>query len=579
MSNTLTSLFWNTLLTQHIHSRPKPPKKPVISESGVASVNSSQIADTSSSLLDVSANTSVARTPASKEEKPLISHPTPTLLDYATKSYYSAAKSKVASTPAPKSELSGTSQGTPITTKSITTPAVTPIGTSEDGGEALRSMSMLAGLASSRSPSEKPKEQATTTAQGSSPPSLTQQVSTGFMPDQSSDFMAQFREFAKSFQQESRDSPPVLNLTNSSQISALKQAWDQASKTKENKSKLPADQTVTKVKLQSRTVNVVKVKPKQTSGVSTITTDSNSPQTSISTGDKSKGNFTVAGSVSETPASSVKAAPFVQQNVTTPPVWSHGTSFADTASGASKMQENKHRLQGDQREKLTQLAMKTQIAKPTEKKRQQIQQSHSQEASVTNMSKSLGNGLFSPPSSSPQSLHSMHSSQTVKPSVGPVTSQVPQQQLHKHPMQQQTPRTSPIPNRNSPVTPPRSSPGSLYNSLALLNQAQMQAQTIQQQQRTAAPTNSQTMWRSVDQTAKASRSPNSSSAFTLPSGLQRSPAAVASDFFPHQARNTNSGTSGYPGIHMVDLSKAQQAHDIAASMRSPSSPAHTGTFY
>ena len=250
------------MLTQHIHSRPKPPKKPVISESGVASVNSSQIADTSSSLLDVSANTSVARTTASKEEKPLISHPTPTLLDHATKSYYSAAKSKVASTPAPKSELSGASLGTPITTKSITTPTVTPIGTSEDGGEALRSMSMLAGLASSRSPSEKPKEQATTTALGSSPPSLTQQVSTGFMPDQSSDFMAQFREFAKSFQQESRDSPPVLNLTNSSQISALKQAWDQASKTKENKSKLPADQTVTKVKLQSRTVNVVKVKPK-----------------------------------------------------------------------------------------------------------------------------------------------------------------------------------------------------------------------------------------------------------------------------------------------------------------------------
>ena len=565
------------MLTQHIHSRPKPPKKPVMSESWVASVNSSQIADTSSSLLDVSANTSVARTTASKEEKPLISHPKPTLLDYATKSYYSAAKSKVASTPAPKSELSGASLGTPITTKSITTPAVTPIGTSEDGGEALRSMSMLAGLASSRSPSEKPKEQATTAALGSSPPSLTQQVSTGFMPDQSSDFMAQFREFAKSFQQESRDSPPVLNLTNSSQISALKQAWDQASKTKENKSKLPADQTVTKVKLQSRTVNVVKVKPKQTSGVSTITTDSNSPQTSISTGDKSKGNVTVAGSVSDSPARSVKAAPFAQQNVTTPPVWSQGTSFADTASGASKMQENKLRLQGDQREKLTQLAMKTQITKPTEKKRQQIQQSHSQEASVTSMSKSQ-NGLFSPPSSSPQSLHSMHSSQTVKPSVGPVTSQVPQQQLHKHPMQQQTPRTSPIPNRNSPVIPPRSSPGSLYNSLALLNQAQMQAQTLQQQ-RTAAPTNSQNMWRSVDQTAKASRSPNSSSAFTLPSGLQRSPAAVASDFFPHQARNTNSGTSGYPGIHMVDLSKAQQAHDIAASMRSPSSPAHTGTFY
>ena len=369
-------------------------------------------------------------------------------------------------------------------------------------------------------------------------------------------------------------------MTNSSQMSALKQAWDQASKTKENKSKLPADQTVTKVKLQSRTVNVVKVKPKQTSGASTITTDSNSIHASISTGDKSKGNFTVAGSVSDSPSSTVKAAPFAQQNVSTPPVWSQGTSFADTASGAPKMQENTLRLQGDQREKLTQLAMKTQISKPTEKKRQQIQHSHSQEASVTNLSKSHGNGLFSPPSSSPQSLHSMHGSQTVKPSVGPVTSQVPQQQLHKHPMQQQTPRTSPSPNRNSPVTPPRSSPGSLYSSLALLNQAQMQAQTLQQQQqRTAAPTNSQNIWRSVDQTAKASRSPNSSSAFTLPSGLQRSPAAVASDFFPHQARNTNSGTGGYPGIHMVDLSKAQQAHDIAASMRSPSSPAHTGTFY
>ena len=548
----------------------------MISESGVANVNSSQMADTSASLLDVSANTSVARTPVSKEEKPPVSHPTPTLLDYATKSYYSAAKSKVASTPAPKSELSGASLSTPITTKSITTPAVTPISTLEDGGEALRSMGMLAGLASNKSPSDKPKEQAMTAALGSSPPFLAQQVSTGFLPDQSSDFMAQFREFAKSFQQESRDSPPVLNMTNSSQISALKQAWDQANKAKENKSKQPVDQTVTKVKLQSRTVNVVKVKPKQAGGLSNITTGSNSPQASINAGDKSKGNFTLAGSVSESPASTVKAAPFAQPSVSTPPVWSQATSYADTSSGGSKMQENKLRMQDEQREKLSQMAMKGQIVKPTEKKRQQIQQSHSQEASVTSMSKNLGNGMFSPPSSSPQSLHSIHSSQTVKPSAGPVTSQVPQQQqLHKHPMQQQTPRTSPSPNRNSPVTPPRSSPGSLYNSLAL---AQLQAQTMQQQ-RTAAPTNSQNIWRSVDQTNNASRSPNSSSAFTLPSGLQRSPAAVASDFFPHQARNTSSGTSGYPGIHMVDLSKAQQAHDIAASMRSPPSPAHTGTFY
>ena len=550
----------------------------MISESGVASVNSSQITDLSSSLLDVSVNTSIARTPASKEEKPPLSHPTPTLLDYASKSYLHTAKSKVASTPATKSELSGASLGTPISTKSITTPAVTPISTSDDGGEALRSMSMLAGLASGKSPSDKPKEQITTASLGSSPPSLAQQVSTGFMPDQSSDFMAQFRKFAKSFQQESRDSPPVLNLTNSSQISALKQAWDQASKAKENKSKQPPDQTVTKVKLQSRTVNVVKVKSKQASGLTNITTDSNSPQTSINTGDKSKGNVTLAGSVSDSPANTVKVAPFAQQSVSTPPLWSLGTSFADTASEDSKIQENKLRIQGDQREKLTQLAMKTHTTKQTEKKRQQIQQSHNQEASVTSMSKSLGNGLFSPPSSSPQALHSMHSSHTVKPSSGPVTSQVPQQQLHKHPMQQQTPRTSPSPNRNSPVTPPRSSPGSLYNSLALLNQAQMQAQTMQQQQqqRTAASTNSQNIWRSVDQTAKASRSPNSSSAFTRPSCLQRSPAAVASDFFPHQARNTS---SGYPGINMVDLSKAQQAHDIAASMRSPSSPAHTGTFH
>ena len=562
----------------------------MISDCGVASVHSSQIADTSSSMLDVSGNSSITKTPGPKEEKPPNTHPTPTLLDYATKSYFSTAKSKVASTPVLKSEFSSGTSGTPTTAKSITTtPAVTPINTAEDGGEALRSMSMLAGLAAaSKILPNKASELSQSKTLESSPPSLAQQASLGFSSEHNPDVMAQFREFAKSFQQENRDSPPALSIesASSSQVSAFKKAWDQANKPKEsgNKPKGPSQETVTKVKLQSGTVNVVKVsKPKQVSGaLKSVTTNTNTTQSAGN--EKLKGHFQPATTASVQSSNIVNAAPFSHQSASMSAILSSMpqhtgglTSFGDSLPGAgslSKMQENKLKIQEDQREKLAQLAMKTQIAKPSEKKRQQQQHSYSHEAIISSHTKTHGNTLFSPPSSNTQS-QAVHSNQSVRQVSSPVSSSpIQQQQLLKQTVQQQVPRASPSPNRTSPATPPRSSPGTIYSGLTL---SQMQAQTLQQQQRTTAATNSQNLWRSVDQSAKVARSP--SSAFTLPSGLQRSPAGFSGDHYVSPTRSTGGGTgaaSTFPGLHMVGLSKAQQAHDIAASMRSPSSPAHTG---
>ncbi len=565
----------------------------MISDGGHASTN--PVATTNNTVSENTEKTTKKPPPVAEKPAP---NPTPTLLDYASKSYMSAAKSKISSTPITKPEKgnSGTDPK-PVTS----TPAVTPIRSSpEQSTEAMRSINMLANLAaSSKLPVSKPSEgpfgamftqsaiaknadpfhspvlKSPPISKSFEPFSVTAKSPVKTSPPETPDFMAQFREFTKSFRQENRDSPPALTVQSSSVNQGLgfKQNWDQAGKQKEaahGKPKVALDQQVSKTKLSSG-VNVVKVsRAKQSNGTKTAMNLANRTSMQTEMGQQRPPHVKPAASVASILAAASQSNPVISS-------LSENAGHKPQCVSQSNSSELENILRLKQQEQ-QQLAKQTAT---TEKKRLPQQHIYEQGVNLTSRPKPPTDNLFSVPSAA--ALSQPYSAQPTKHQTSsPVASsslqQQAQQQLHK---QGAVPRASPSPNRASPVTPPRSSPGTAYSNYAHQVQAQIQQQQHQQQQRTKSSSGTSQvhdMWRTVDPLLQVSRSPGTNS-FPLPSGMQRSP-----EFFlpSHGGATTGSsasaaGTPSFP-MHMMDLSQAKKAHDIAAAMRSPSSPALSGTF-
>ena len=275
-----------------------------MSEGGAININTSLTAQNASSVGDTSA-TAPKSPVASKDDKP-----SGTLLDYATKSFLSTAKSKLSSTPLPKSEADLSLSSTPAS-RGITTPAVTPITNSaqeqpSQGTEALRKMQMFAGLAGTGSKTSTPAAGKNTSApnldhsmDGSfiksrekmSPFSRSQPASSfslGSPPGPGNpDYMAKFREFTQSFQAERTDSPPSFSFkpVSKEQLTTMRQAWDHRN--------LP---------------DLPKVKPKQPSG----TPQSSSVKQTWDSGVKTSTSGTIEGSKPK-PTSDAKIKQTVQK--------------------------------------------------------------------------------------------------------------------------------------------------------------------------------------------------------------------------------------------------------------------------
>ncbi len=529
--------------------------------------------------MDSDANTKVEKITSKKQsqstEKSFLS--TPSLLDYAKKSYVSAAKSKMSSTPVPKSEASGGMIATPIT-KESTTPAVTPIRVPENSSEALRLMMGLAASSQAMSMNVRSPEQHSLSSIfskspiGTSPPST--QLSAGFSA-KTADPMEKIRDFSQTFKGENRDSPPAVNIkpASSSQVAAFKQVWDQGSKVRDGTPKQKPSFEDAPMKLFSKSSDVGKIsKPKQHNVTSKATVGLSDASSSTHGIGSLKGLSKAPKPVGNT-TEGVGQFCFTQQSGPTMPSPGSFVNQRDKSgknTDVPKAPESKARLQEERRDKYPQLTMGAMnFSKPVEKKRPH--EAHVYDQSVTSHSRSPNNSIFSP--ANVQLSPPVYSQPSVKQGAGSAGTPQLQQLHHKQPASQQVSRVSPSP-RSSPATPPRSSPGPLYSGLTL---AQMQAQALQQQQQqqraSSGSTSSSSIWRKAEQAT--SRSPGPGSAFGL-TAWQRSPEYNIPSQHNAGAAASAVSAASYPGIHMVDLSQAQQAHDIAASMRSPGSPAHSG---